>query len=598
MKINILPPSVSDQIAAGEVVERPASVVKELIENALDAEADHIAIKIEEGGKKLIEVIDNGVGMDDGDASRCVMRHATSKIKTINDIFSIQSFGFRGEALAAIASVSRFNLVTKVERGESGTQISLEGGKNKTTVHVPANKGTLIKVQDLFYTTPARLNYLKTEATEYRSIVREVQNFALAYPDRSFQLYHNGKISLDYPRTRGKKDRAQQVLGTLSQNFLEVHGVGNQMQLSGFVCHPGECAKTRTHQYLFVNGRAIEDHKIKFAVREAYVQSAGIEKHLQPVFVLFLEIDPILVDVNVHPRKLEVRFSEPQEIFSLVKHAITESLQKAPPSSYSPSYFPSPFGKGEETPLHSGTGGFNSQSSRQSLNFPSQQGNFSERYQEREATYSQNTIAQSHSSPSPESENDHSRLQLVGQLENKYILAKSEKGLYLFDQHALHERERFETKWDNYQSSDTTQQKLLIPQNIELSENEISILREHRDNLREIGFTIGFSGMTKLRVTHVPSLIKDANLAEVFQGLAEYFENDRIGEHPVDQIMRKLTEYSSCRGSVMFGDSMHPEEMQKLLDDFSQTRWRNSCPHGRPNHVFWSFEELDGKFHR
>jgi DNA mismatch repair protein MutL len=594
MTIHILPPSVSDQIAAGEVVERPASVVKELVENSIDANSTHIEIKIENGGKTRIQIIDDGLGMNREDAERCTMRHATSKIKNINDIFSIQSFGFRGEALAAIASVSRFELITKTEKDQHGFKIEISGGKHKKVTKISTNRGTTVIVKDLFYTTPARLNYLKTDPTEYRNIVREIQNFALAYPHLSFQLFHNGKLVLDYPQIHGKKDRIQQILGEMTHDILEVTGIGNQMTLSGFICHPSQCMKTRTHQYLFVNGRAVEDYKVKYAVREGYAQGSGIEKHLQPIFVLFIDLDPILVDVNVHPRKLEVKFSEPKDVFSLVKQSVIQTLEKAPSTSFSQDLDSSSLSSPSSQSSHS----FSKHSSHSysKFPFPTQAQNFSDRYQNREsilAPSSSQTYQQSSSQ-----ENDQSPLQLIGQIENKYILAQSEKGLYLFDQHALHERERFETQWNKYQESDTTQQKLLIAQNIELSENEISLLREYRDTLREIGFTIGFASMTKLRVTHVPALIKDANLTHVFQELAEYFEHDQIGEHSVDKIVRKLTEYKSCRGSVMFGDQMHPEEMQKLLNDFSQTQWKNSCPHGRPNHIFWSFEELDRKFHR
>jgi DNA mismatch repair protein MutL len=579
MPIKILPQNVADQIAAGEVVERPASVVKELVENSLDAGAENIDVYIGNGGRTLIEVRDDGRGMRREDAEKCVLRHATSKIQTIDDLFSIRSFGFRGEALAAISAVSKFELVTQCEGDEVGTSVKISGGSDVQISDASSNIGTLIRVQDLFWTTPARLEYLKTEETEYRAIVKELTNFALAKYDVSFKLFKDGKPTLDFPRTESSEQRVEQVLKTLSTDLLPVNGKLAQNELTGFVCRPGTCAKTKNHQYLFVNGRRIEDFKLNYAVREAFAQSAGIEKHLHPIFVLFLQTDPLLVDVNVHPRKLEVKFSEPREIFSLIKNSVVSALQKnssvIPPSSLIPAEAGTQSIPARSAPT-APTLNFSHQNVQRNFNTPS--------FAPQEGVSKEPTL--------------DAPLTLIGQVENKYIMAQSDEGVFFFDQHALHERQRFEQFWEEYKQKKTNIQKLLTPQIFTFTEEEISLLHEHRDEIVKLGFAISFPADDQVGISEVPAMMSEKNLEQVLQDIMLYFSEDQIGEHVGDKLMRKLLEYKSCRGAVMFGDPMQKEEMKKLLDDFQTTQWRNLCPHGRPNHFFLSFEDLNRKFHR
>ncbi len=581
MPIKILPQKVADQIAAGEVVERPASVVKELVENALDARAENIDIYISDGGKSLIEVRDDGLGMTRSDAEKSVLRHATSKIETIDDLFSIRSFGFRGEALAAISAVSKFELITQTEGDEVGTSVKVSGGDPVKVSDASSNIGTLIRVQDLFYTTPARREYLKTDDTEYRAILKEVTNFALSKQDVSFKLFKDGNLALDFPSVQESSQRIQQVLKRLSTDLLPVHGKLAQSELTGFVCRPGMCTKTKNHQYLFVNGRRIEDYKLDYAVREAFAQSAGIEKHLYPVFVLFLKTDPLLVDVNVHPRKLEVKFAEPREIFSLIKNSVTFALHKN--SSVIPSH--------PVIPVKTGTQSIPLRSSPYS---PAPKLNFSTQNQKR--TLDLPNFEPRHSS-APE-QVATSPLTLIGQVANKYIVAQSNEGVFFFDQHALHERQRFEKFWDEYKQKKTNVQRLLTPQIFTFTEEEISLLYEHRDDIVKLGFAISFPSDDQVGISEIPVIFSEKNLEQVLQDMIQYFGEDKIGEHVTDQLVRKLLEYKACRGAVMFGDPMKPSEMQKLLDDFEETQWRNLCPHGRPNHWFIPFDELNQKFHR
>ena len=594
MAIHILSPEIADQIAAGEVVERPASVIKELVENAVDAEAQNISIYIEQGGKSLIEIRDDGQGMTPEDAEKSILRHATSKIQSIDDIFAIRSFGFRGEALAAIASISRFRLLTKTKNVSTGTQLICNAGKIESITNAPANTGTQIKITDLFYPTPARREYLKTDETEYRTIYKEIMSFALAHPHIGFKCFKDKNLALDLPAVSDPLDRIQKLLKCSTSELVNVNQQFQGIKLEGYIGRPEKSAKTKTHQHFFVNGRRIEDYRLAHAVREAYLQSCGIEKHLHPQFVLFLTIDPILVDVNVHPRKLEVKFSDPQDVYKAVKSGVIQSLGKVSnqssnfnlqssnksfANSISKKLSPATTNQFNAEMFRS-TGGFSTRHEKRSLNQPF----------DNDMNYP---------SPSPlEKGRGNNDMRLIGQLANKYILAESEKGFFIFDQHALHERQRFERLLEEAQNKKVEVQKLLIPQVVEMPEVEISLLQEHITDIQDLGFQIEVKSSGILEITAIPSILAQSNIKELFEDFVNYFQDYKVGEHSLEKLLREILERRSCRGSVMFGDALNNMEMQKLLDDFHFTEWNLLCPHGRPNHVFFSFEDLDQRFHR
>ncbi len=608
MSIQVLPPKIADQIAAGEVVERPSSAVKELVENAIDAGAQNIEIFIKSGGKKHIEVRDDGRGMEKEDAKKCFLRHATSKIKHIDDLFSIQSFGFRGEALAALSAVSDFELLTKTATSNAGTKINISAGKLEDISSAPANTGTHIIIRDLFFPTPARLQYLKTEETEYRTILNEIISFALSKPEIGFRLFKEGKQTLDFPKTENHISRIQKILKNEENDLLKTKHENSGLKITGFISRPEKCAKTKKHQYLFVNGRRIEDFRLNFAVREAYRQSCGIEKHLHPVFVLYLKLDPILVDVNVHPRKLEVKFSEPGEVFSNVKKAVIFGLEKGNKSigiSYKPQYTSQPrharmsnkFSEQMFGPSFAEKNVIRNEDQLSNFSFESERSS-SLRVENKLKTSNFKTSEQPPVTNRQKEQETRGNLKLIGQLARKYILAESENGLFIFDQHALHERQRFEKLYAEYETKKICIQKLLLSEKISMPEAEISILQENTEELAGLGFKIKFPDAQTLEITEIPILMAKENLQILIQDLINYFENEKIAEHSVQKLLRKILESRSCREAVMFGDQLSPEEMQKLLDDFSTTKWNLLCPHGRPNHVFWGFEELDRKFHR
>ena len=600
MKIKLLSPEVADQIAAGEVVERPASVVKELVENSLDSGATEIDIYIENGGIDLIRILDNGCGMSPEDAEKCTLRHATSKVRVIDDLFSVHTFGFRGEALAAISAVSKFQLITKTEKEDVATQICISAGVFESKEFSAGNLGTDIIIKDLFYPTPARLAYLKTPETEYREILKQVKAFALSSPKASFKLYKSDKLVLDLPMVENLGGRVSRVLGKNEASFIALESAFPQLRIKGFIGRPESCIGSRNQQYLFVNGRKIEDGKLAYAIREGYNQSCGIEKHLYPLFVLFLETDPLLVDVNVHPRKLEVKFSEPSEVFGALKSICFEALSKASMTPETESFHsPSPFFKTNthSTPSNS----FSATKSVGLSNLNASLGlSFGARNKAREVgqnNFSFLDLPQTSGSLC-EAEQVLGELTLIGQVGRKYILAENETGLFVFDQHALHERQRFEKYWKEYFGKKIPQQKCLIPEIIELDSCSVAEIFEAASILNELGFKIQLIDDTHFEILSIPVLLVESNLTDFFHHFVEYIENDKIGEHGIEKCLRELVEYKSCRGAVMYGDTLSLVDMQTILSDLSGTQFKWLCAHGRPNYIFWSFAELDKKFHR
>jgi len=594
MTIKVLPPEISNQIAAGEVVERPASVVKECVENALDAKATAIEIHLHNGGKQLIKIIDNGQGITQADLPKAILRHATSKIASSEDLFHLQQYGFRGEALAAVASVSGFTLTSKTADSADAYTLKGQAGVFEDPALEAANDGTTIAVANLFKPVPARLEYLKSAEAEYRACLKEIYGFALANPAVSFTIFKDDKKTLDYPATT-LEDRVKQVLKKVSQDLCPVELATPNFNLTGFTSAPGKGLSNKNQQYVLVNGRRIEDHRLAYAVREAYVQSAGIEKHLFPAFVLHLTIDPILVDVNVHPRKLEVKFAEPGEIFSAFKMAIIKALENV-------SYNQEPSLPRADTPMPvtpsqgSSATAFNFSNSNKSYaaapkisggSLPS----FADRNKTLESFNASLTANHNFEAPSES-------IRLIGQADNKYIVAQTTTGIYFFDQHALHERQRFETFWQDYKNAPITEQPLLVPETITLPEDQVSLLHQHQTVLATLGFDLAFESDETVQVNGIGELLVGQDLATLLGQCVSFLENEKIGENVSDQIMRQLLEYKACRGAVMFGDKLEHEEMEKLIQDFDSTDWKLLCPHGRPNHHFVPFKELDGYFHR
>jgi DNA mismatch repair protein MutL len=580
-EIRILPEHLINQIAAGEVVERPASVVKELIENSVDAGSDRIVIEVFEGGERLIKITDNGCGMDNEDANLALERHATSKISTSEDLFKIKTLGFRGEAIASIASVSKFFMRTKQKGGIEGTRIAAEGGKEKSAGTVGCPEGTEITVEDLFYNTPARKKYLKNSSTEYRHILNIVTGIALSHPHISFKLIRDGNTVFDLPKTDDDKVRIGSLLGKQTVNSLIPVFYGHsQMQIGGYVGNPSIARNNRNNQYLFVNTREVKSHVLSFAVKQSFYSLLPKEKY--PVFILKITIDPELVDVNVHPRKQEVRFINEKEIFQAVTSSVAHALEK---------YVLTP-----ELKIERQQQTLIEEKAAVPVKQPVLQ------YSVNEAMEFTGRIVRR--APEPDNKTDEPReregdeeIIPLAQLHNSYIICSQGDSLVLIDQHAAHERIRYTEILEDFTNRKKTSQPLLMPLQIEFSHSEASILKENSELLDDLGFDIEEFGGTTFSVYCVPSYMVAHNIEKVIRGLIDDFaDNARKGDF--EKRKERSLVYMACRSAVKFGDPLSKEEQINLVRRLQEIDLPYTCPHGRPTMLKMTMDELARKFGR
>ena len=480
-QIKILPENLSNKIAAGEVVERPASVVKELVENALDAGASRIIIEVEKGGQSLIQVSDNGVGMSGDDALLAIERYATSKISTDDDLFAIRTLGFRGEALPSIAAVSRFELITRDEASDAGTQINIDGGKIKNVSEIGAPQGTMIRVKQLFYNTPARRKFLKTVGTEMSHIADIVARMSLGHPEVQFRLIHNEKVVKSWPMVSQHLDRVVDVLGKGSRPDLHsIEYNRNAVSISGWISSPKVTRRTSRGLYIFVNGRFVRDRSIQHGVFQGYAQR--LVKGQFPIAVVFIKVPFDQVDVNVHPTKNEVRFVNPRQVHEAVKSAIAQTLYETdrlnwPPQNALSSQEPQKTSQiAESISTFRPAGEVRLPSRQNELSYPEinlrqpvtrdSQPETGNRRPEANRQRQQTQIFDN---------SGFSSLRVVGQLHNLYIVCESEGGLVLIDQHAAHERILFEQLKQRGNAQPPAAQKLLVPETLELNFREAEI---------------------------------------------------------------------------------------------------------------------------
>ncbi len=585
-RIAVLPPEVRDQIAAGEVVERPASIIKELVENSLDAGAQNISVTVKAGGKELIIIQDDGHGMTENDAQLSLQRHATSKISTINDLFSVGTYGFRGEALAAISSVSTLALTTKTADAETGTKLTVKSGHKSSPEAAPCNVGTHISVENLFDATPARKQYLKSDEAEYRAVYRTISELALAFPSVSFSLYKGEKRTLHLPLAAQNEDRTKQVFARFSGNLLPVLHTAPGLSISGMVATPDSVTGTRGWQYLLVNGRPVSDPKLIGAVRRAMISSVGLEKHLHPAFVLRLQIDPILVDVNVHPRKSEVKFAEPRDVYGSVISAVTNTLQNHSQNMFSGSQMP-------HLPVPNYT---TKKPKDTSFSFP--QASFSERHSQRNTPSLLAQTAHFHSTDElAKTPSQSGQFRFLAQVDNQLLVADGGDAMYIFDQHALHERQRFEVLLKQHESKSITTQALLVPLELSLSETEKSTLDEHFEQIAALGFVVKTGGKKTL-LKSVPQIVQTKKPDELLLDTLHALATESQSQTSLEAVIRQIIETRACRGSVMFGHPMTAAEAQALLDSFAKTEYPDLCPHGRPNFYTIAKSDLMKHFHR
>lgn len=609
----VLPDTVSTQIAAGEVIERPASVVKELIENALDAGASHIRVAIERAGVKLISVIDNGSGMDADDALLCFELHGTSKIKTHQDLQSIGTYGFRGEALPSIASVSRVLLRTRRKEETDGAEVEIAAGIVKQTGPGGCAVGTEIVIKDLFYNVPARRKFLKTDATEERHIFETLLNMSLPNPQVGFELSFDGRSVLHSPASKTLVPRLQTFFGKeITREMLPVDSEKDGLRIRGWIARHGVVRSSRREQRFFVNGRAVESLTTFQGVREGY--GSMIEKGAYPPVILFIDLDPALIDVNVHPAKREIRFRSERPLIQALSGTIRSTLQGSdtPAVAIDPSFSMRSIISNAEIrhlPSFQHTGDLFQPPSEESIPYipiPSVKSVSESSDSLRQASLPAEPQVKScvspssYASPPPRLLSDPAAklaITLIGILNETYILAAFADGLVVIDQHAAHERILFEKFLRQAEKRDQcTAQPLLFPVMVELSRIEANLLRRYRDAFAMAGFEIGDVGQTAVMLNALPDGIPNENLVERFRTLLS-----RLAEE--DSVQGRIVSLESvakaaCKAAVKAHDRLTHEEAEALIRQMGECDLPFSCPHGRPTILHISSRELDKRFGR
>ncbi|CUS79041.1 DNA mismatch repair protein MutL [Candidatus Kryptonium thompsonii] len=595
-QIRILPEEIASKIAAGEVIQRPESVVKELIENSIDAGAKNITVILKDAGKTLVQVIDDGCGMSEDDAVLAFERHATSKIRTYEDLENIQTLGFRGEALASIAAVSKVEMKTRTPEDELATLVKIEGGKlievSKTS-HPP---GTSIAVKNLFFNTPARRNFLKSNYTEFKHAYEAFIRFAIAYPDISFEL-----ISDDEPISKFEatdfETRIKQIFGDeFFETLIPVSEKTEYISIYGFISKPEFSKKTKADQFVFLNRRYIINRSINHAVYNAYEHL--LEKGNFPSFILMISINPRHVDVNVHPSKLEVKFDDEQGIYNFVRAVVKHSLAKF---NLIPEVEIEPTGEIKLRPSSNLIEKPTQQKQQFSLDlltstFP--EAIIGTRVEkdikkiEKISKEIQSEISQTVDKTDTSTEGIS-----FMQIHNKYIIAQIKTGIMIIDQHVAHERILYERALDSLNSNTPFTQQLLFPQTIELTPADMAIVKELKDYLEALGFDLRIFGKNTVILYGVPPEVKQGSEKTILQEIIElYKENSNV--EPNLSARENLAKAFACKTAIKAGNKLTLEEIQVLIDQLFLTRNPYVCPHGRPIIIKISIEELDKRFGR
>ncbi|MET3651435.1 DNA mismatch repair endonuclease MutL [Dyella japonica] len=610
--IRALPPELINQIAAGEVIERPSSVVKELVENSLDAGATRIEVDIEQGGARLIRVRDDGCGIAPDELQLAVASHATSKIGSFDDLEHVASMGFRGEALASVSSVARFALTSRAQGLDTAFRIEVDGGKMQAARPAQHPQGSSVEVRDLFYNVPARRKFLRAERTEFAHIDDLLKSLALARGSVEFRLSHNGKPVRVLKAARDESAALQRVAEVLGEDFpaqsLRIDHAAAGLHLSGWVGLPTASRSQADSQYFYVNGRLVRDRIVAHAVRQAYADVLFHGRH--PAFVLYLELDPVGVDVNVHPAKHEVRFREQRLVHDFLFRTLHEALAQtragntglpateSPASSAAPAYgysmAPSPGGAATSAPAWPNA----FSQSRLSLGVRDEPlAGYAALLGE--PSMASTPLSFAANAPMPEaSEEEAPPLGFaIAQLKSIYILAENAHGLILVDMHAAHERITYEKLKAGRACSNLRSQMLLVPLNVAVSAKEAAAAEEHADALAEWGMELSRSGPSGVVVRRIPALLEGADVAQlcrdVLAELAQHGSSRRLQE-----LENELLSTMACHGSVRAGRRLTIPEMNALLREMEATERSGQCNHGRPTWTQLSLPELDKLFLR
>lgn len=596
-RIRILPPALADQIAAGEVVERPASVAKELCENAVDAGARRVDVEIEAGGRRLIRVVDDGCGMTAAEARLALQRHATSKIACADDLWGLATFGFRGEALPSIAAVSRLTLRTKMTGATAGFRLLVEAGLETDAGEVGMAEGTQMEVRDLFFNTPARLKFLKSESTEAANVSEAVLRLALAHPEVHFRLRGNGRVALDLPPHRDMAERVRAALARRGAKVLhEAEGEEGGIKVRAFLASPEEAAPAGRSTFLFVGRRFVRDRALLHALAQGYGEL--LERGRYPLAALFVDVPGQELDVNVHPQKLEVRFARPQEVYAAVRHVVGRAVARAPWLAVSPirayTLPPERVAPSEDErslpprPARDRQASFSAALSR------------APGLGEKPSPLP--TVLRDEGLPAagePASRGFFGGLEYIGQLRRTYLVCEGPSELVLVDQHAAHERIMFERLRVAHRQRAVVRQRLLFPIPIELDEVAAAAAREAAtaEALAELGFEVEAFGPSTMLLRAVPDLLKDVDpkplLRDVLHRVAEG-DSLRRAEENFEHVFATM----ACHGALRAGDIVAREAAVTLLGQLDAVDLHSHCPHGRPVLLRMSIAEIEQRLGR
>ena len=603
-RIRVLSEELANQIAAGEVVERPASVVKELLENSIDAGATLIRIDIEGGGKKKIRIMDNGIGILPEECRIAFSRHATSKISDFSDLETIHSLGFRGEALPSIASVAKVRCTSARSENQGGKLIVVEGGELIEEKDFACPQGTTIEVAQLFYITPARSKFLKGDSTEFSHITQVVTQQALAYPSIQFQLTHNGREVIQTLPSDQIHYRIAELFGTeLAKSLVQVNSSSGDYRLEGYVSNPVFTRSNRSAQYCFINGRFVRDKVVLHATQQGY--SHLLPKGQHPALFLYLNMDPKLLDVNVHPSKAEVRFAFQQDVHQFISRSIREALEKnllSPAEDLQPVYENIPIKTNYEKPFYREASSWVNKSEEVA---PFQQGDLSEALRNMTSSHgfhskissSPQQVMGFDKAPIPVSNLIYSEFEPLGQLNSSFIIMQGKKGLLVVDQHVAHERILYERFRESAKKKKIEVQNLLFPLTVEFSPAETELLIFHLDRLKQLGLELETFGKNEFLLRSVPAILKNIDNEKLLRDTIELLPKGG-DENILHEKFEDVLIMMSCRNAIKVNHPLNLDQIRKLISDLEQTSMPFTCSHGRPVSLLFGMDDILKKFLR
>ena len=591
--IKVLPVSIANKIAAGEVIERPASVVKELVENAIDAEATKVDVAVEEGGRRLIRVSDNGVGMSSEDLALAFQSHATSKLSTEDDLFDIHTLGFRGEALPSIGAIAQARIVSRLKGNPSGAEIEMNGGDLSAVKDCGAPEGTTVEIRNLFFNVPVRRKFLKAASTEMGHISEALTRIALCYPKVRFNLFHNNRSALSLPAAGEPAERVAALFGKdLARDLIHVRDKGDGLRIFGYLAPPHHSRANSKLQYVFLNGRYIRDRSITAAIAQSY--EGMLLPRRFPVAFLFLQIDPVLVDVNVHPTKVEVRFRQSGDVFRRIRTALTRHLKSADikPALKTPPAKPfaglKSTGKDRKDSVRKAVADFFERSPTAPRATP------------RPPAARPASPAPQPTPPRPAEREERITESPPGnfcQIHDSYIVEQTDDGLNIIDQHALHERILFEELESRARQAKIAKQRLLIPTTVELSPKEFADIMGLKEEFDRIGVEIDEFGSNAVAIHSLPQVLDGCDAEDFVRELLSDLGEEGPKVELADK-RRKILEVAACKGAVKAGERLSPEAIRSLLERRRGLQRDATCPHGRPITLSFSLSELEKQFKR